>query len=230
MKRAVDVGIGVVIGFIAALILLRWRSGHEPLAERGGTRSTPQPTKSGEAPSHTISQDSRPAPTSQSGKVEEKQAPVLPQEPEIIGALRSIEPPATDEEKARLAVVLSRGSEEERIDALQRFSVAHHRSPDGDPTARQVLEGAIRGDPSERVRAVVVDCFWRVPDAGFDLYLERLLNDPSDQVKRSAIRLTNRMALGQYVSELRLSKMSDKYTQIAQVALSSPSLDVEHQP
>jgi len=52
-----------------------------------------------------------------------------------------------------------------------------------------------------------------MPDASFDLYLERLLNDPSEQVRTSAIGMVNRMVLGGYLDELRLlSKMSDRYT------------------
>jgi len=217
VRRIVDVGVGVLIGLVAGLFISTLRS-------RSDVKPDPQPERpvksvvSGSAldarADRTQSQTGPTSDETQSRTAQiqtEAESAIEQYEPKHASPFRT-KPPTTDEERAQLLAILRTGPEKERLDAAQRLKISVLDSDNGDPISRQGLEDAIQNDPSPQVRKELLYCFWCLPDRGFEIYLNRLVNDPSDEVKRAAIDVLTFMTPGVYYTKLGRSKMSDQFT------------------
>ena len=196
--RFIDIGIGMAIGTMVTLIAVRGFSGSHDVRRDRSSREGNDPLPAGsftsrqekdtatnappEPPGDTAQLDSRPE-VSKRGDLEEVE-PVL---------LTFVKPPESAAEKAQLLEMLFSGMDQERSDAVRRLGVALSRAGGRDSAILQAFETAIRTDPAPEIRRSLLWHFWINPDR-FDVFVDRLRNDPSDSVKRRALELAGDMA------------------------------------
>jgi len=189
MSRATDVGLGILTGAVLALLFINVPATNPEVrppsvsAPRGTSRN--QKTELKSPGSEGTAERSNPK--SPNG------ARVSNSKDEWTRLLESpISPPRNDVERALLKEILAKGSEDQRAQSAKRLGLSILRSVNGDPEARAILEQSIRSDPAEDVRAMAMEAFWQMPDDGFEIFLERLLFDPSEEVKLEGLRLIHR--------------------------------------
>jgi hypothetical protein len=210
MRRALDVGLGILVGFLIALAVVPTRREPTSSATRRialpAAESAPAAEKPPETRPPSDTPERSPA-TSSPDPLREKAERFDAVLKGALGARRT----ASDMET--LLEIMAEGTDGQRCDAIHRLGYVVLQSPRGDATARAALEKAVRTDPYDQARAIALRYFYRMPDDGFEVYVDRLMN-ADVETRLNAVELVDDMALGQqqYFDRLRAWAFSDPLT------------------